>query len=492
MKRPRISLRAALILLTIVGVGCGLVARWLAQGERQRVARTKLAEQGIGCRFDFDEDETGLMRLNPSAPQWLVDLVGLDALYPVDVDFTQAPNDPAIIRLLHDIKLSGITAYTGIDGDTILEIVAHQTRLKHLRLFGGATDAGLFQLGEMPRLVELRLRGETFTGSGLSRLEAPLREIDIEGPAFGDEGLRHVGRFHHLRGLYLTSNAAADAGVRHLSNLTELRTLYLMLPQVTDAGLQAIRDLRSINDLNVGGPLVGAQDLGWIRGLSEVKNLELACSLTDETLPQLAHLKKLNVLYIEGPVQATGAGMAKLRHMTKIEHLLVPPRLLSDEAMPAIAEMSNLDMLVLNNSSVTDVGLTHLVDMRRLRILLLENTKITDDGLRTLCQMPNLIELNLKGCSITSAGLAHLSALPALKTLALGGPQIDSQALKVLSECKQLENLDLRDCPISDEILPTLLSLPKLQILNVRPDCLSAAAVQQLQAANVTVQTPRD
>jgi len=516
MKRPRISLRAALILLTIVGIGCGLVARWLAEAERQRVARTKLAEQGIGCRFDFGEDEKGQMRLAPAAPQWLVDLVGLDALYPVDVDFTQAPNDPAVIRLLHDIKLSGLTAYAGTDGDSILKIVARDASLKRLRLYGGVSDAGLSHLADMPELVELHLHGDTFTGTGLSRLEAPLRSLEIECAAFSDEGLRHVGRFQQLRDLFVVSDTITNTGVHHLASLNQLHTLNLTLAAVTDEGLEAITRLSRLRGLHLEGPQVGARNLSWLAKMDGVIHLTLVCGVTDTTLPQISGLKNLKILYLDGQIRATNAGMSKLRGLSRLEVLNVPSQLLTDESIPAIGDMTSLPTLILNDTSVSDAGLVHLRRMsglqvlwlanckitdeglsrltaiKNLRELSLENTQITDDGLHVLSRARSLVALNLRGCKVTAAGLVHLRESKTLNDLILGGDQFDDRALNVLRELKHIELLDLRDCPITDEILPTLLSLPKLEILNLRPDQLSIAAVQQLQAAHVTVQTPRD
>ena len=104
--------------------------------------------------------------------------------------------------------------------------------------------------------------------------------------------------------------------------------------------------------------------------------------------------------------------------------VLLPPktfegRVLSDDDLSALKEISNIVELDLKNTGITDAGLTHLSSLTSLERLHLEKTKITDAGLKYLQELTKLKYLNLYGTGVSDAGLASLKGMSQLESLYL-------------------------------------------------------------------------
>jgi hypothetical protein len=122
-QRLRISLRAMLILVIVVGGGLGWVTR---RAEVQREAVSAIKRTGAGVLYDWQfKNEI----LNPKrehwAPKWLVDRIGVDFFGNVVYVGAATPN---------------------VD-DSVLTAIGRLTSLERLDLVGSAiTDAGLVNL----------------------------------------------------------------------------------------------------------------------------------------------------------------------------------------------------------------------------------------------------------------------------------------------------------------------------------------------------------
>ncbi len=93
-----------------------------------------------------------------------------------------------------------------------------------------------------------------------------------------------------------------------------------------------------------------------------------------------------------------------------------------------LADLVDLNELVLRNTQVTDAGLEHLAKLSELVTLDLSQTQVTDAGLRHLAGLTELRSLQLTSTPVTHSGIKKLAkALPALPPHAKtppGGPAI--------------------------------------------------------------------
>jgi len=112
-----------------------------------------------------------------------------------------------------------------------------------------------------------------------------------------------------------------------------------------------------------------------------------------------------------------------------------------------------------------------------------ESPLLTDAALPSLAELTKLQVLRLTGDGITSAGLRHLRGLTAMRELTLNDTDVDNAGLEQLAEMRDLEILELRQTYVTGGGLRRLRHLSKLRVLDVRGSGVSAAGAAELQRA---------
>lgn len=263
----RPNLRSLLILIALIGGWLG----WFVSGARvQREAAAVVKRAGGTVEYDW-EWRNGVRdpAASPSAPKWLVDLLGLDyfgnvvAIYiggkATDSELshigrlrdlrqlTFIPRHTSSTALAHLEKLTRLTALI-LDGtDLTDEGLAHVRRLDALEQLWlpdtRITDDGLVQLKGLTRLKQLLLAGTQVGDTGLLCLKGltSLEELSLSSTKITDDGLVHLKRMTRLRRLWLTGTRIGDAGLLHLKGLTSLQELEIYRTDVSDAGVKALQ-----------------------------------------------------------------------------------------------------------------------------------------------------------------------------------------------------------------------------------------------------------
>ncbi len=137
----------------------------------------------------------------------------------------------------------------------------------------------------------------------------------------------------------------------------------------------------------------------------------------------------------------------------------------------------------LGSIEVTDAGLEHLKELTQLLVLVLENTQITDAGLEHVKVLTNLQGLDLSKTQITDAGLEHVKRLSNLRTLLLRNTEITDAGLEHLKELTWLERLSLNTTKVTDAGLEHLKGLTNLQGLHLFDTKVTDEGVKKLQQA---------
>ena len=106
----------------------------------------------------------------------------------------------------------------------------------------------------------------------------------------------------------------------------------------------------------------------------------------------------------------------------------------TDAGLVHLADLTNLDTVVLYNTKVTNAGLVHLDGLQRLAFLALNNTQVTDAGLVHVAELKNLSFLALEDTQVTDAGLVHLTNLTKLETLWLNDTQVTDAGIAELQK----------------------------------------------------------
>jgi hypothetical protein len=113
---------------------------------------------------------------------------------------------------------------------------------------------------------------------------------------------------------------------------------------------------------------------------------------------------------------------------------------------------------------MTDVVLARIAKLSHVTTLRLEGSRLlTDDGLHHLAEMPQLQHLVLSGAKISDAGLEVLRQLPALRSFQLGWQRgISDAGVAHLGACERLERVDLMGSPVGDGAIAALQGKPRL------------------------------
>ena len=228
------------------------------------------------------------------------------------------------------------------------------------------------------------------------------------------------------------NDPAIDAAVREQLGMTAGETL------MTD-------DLWSIAELTLPDTVADLADLSHFTGLTTL-TIQNVSGLDFSVLSQLTALQTLD---LSGCTISTGS-LDAIAGLTGLRVLRLNNCALTD--INALSQLTALTELQLANNSLTDIGVTSL--MLDLETVTLTNNPITSIAGLSACT--KLKSLDISGCSVTS--IASLSGKTALETLLAGNNQIAD--LSPLEGCTALAVLEAPYNLVSD--ISVLAQLPAL------------------------------
>ena len=228
------------------------------------------------------------------------------------------------------------------------------------------------------------------------------------------------------------NDPAIDAAVREQLGMTASETL------MTD-------DLWSIAELTLPDTVADLADLSHFTGLTTL-TIQNVSGLDFSVLSQLTSLQTLD---LSGCTISSGS-LDAIAGLTGLRVLRLNNCALTD--INALSQLTALTELQLANNSLTDIGVTSL--MLDLETVTLTNNPVTSIAGLSACT--KLKSLDISGCSVTS--IASLSGKTALETLLAGNNQIAD--LSPLEGCTALSVLEAPYNLVSD--ISVLAQLPAL------------------------------
>jgi hypothetical protein len=229
----------------------------------------------------------------------VVGLTGLTHFCPVTARFTSEgwSTLARLPRLEHICTPHGLT-------DAEMAEIARLPALREMEIVGDRlTDAGLASLAKVARLDVLHLEGTSMlTDEGLRTLagSTTLRHLRLSGP-FTDAGMAYLAAMPSLKVLWLEAPKVTEEGLRLLSESKTLERLCVpWIDAVTDRGVEYLKAMPRLKALGIGN--ARGSDAGVMR-LASLTNLEVLAlkggpSLTDSGLQYLPALPKLRALQI--------------------------------------------------------------------------------------------------------------------------------------------------------------------------------------------------
>lgn len=196
--------------------------------------------------------------------------------------------------------------------------------------------------------------------------------------------------------------------------------------------------------------------------------------LTDDTLPHLAALKDLEELSTDG-IQVTDEG---LKHLTTLTSLKSAAFFHTSFGMKGF----------------TGTGFGHLKALPRLERLTVAGISMSDEGLAAISQITQLRDFSSWHTHQTQAGNAHLAKLTNLRSLRLGqrlrrydgkpnALSLDDNSLATFATMRSLESLTLFESRFTLAALRQLKDLPNLKKLNLQGSDVTPSDVEALRMA---------
>lgn len=174
----------------------------------------------------------------------------------------------------------------------------------------------------------------------------------------------------------------------------------------------------------------------------------------------------------------------------------------------AIGSCPRLELVDLSSSPVTDSMVQNLATLRNLRVLNLGRTLVTDAGLQKLASLDKVEDLELIALPVTEKSICALRCLPRLRELYLADTRVKSLPMSAGGHPWALEALELTNTAVDNAITEVLSAMPhlrdlriggtritleaivrsplteRLRLLQVGPDRLRRAEVNELERRN--------
>jgi hypothetical protein len=180
--RLRYSLRALLILLTLVAIWMGY---WSVSAAKQKAGTAAIREMGGSVLYNYQVRNGMTMNGVPPGPDWLRRLLGRDWFDTVVfVEFYSKPGNATDEQLAAALsKLPRVFAlhlHRPQVGETTLKTVSGMRQLEVLGLVGpNITDDSLQYIYPLRNLRQLNLRGTNISDAGIKTIQAAIPSVFI-------------------------------------------------------------------------------------------------------------------------------------------------------------------------------------------------------------------------------------------------------------------------------------------------------------------------
>ena len=277
---------------------------------------------------------------------------------------------------------------------------------------------------------------------------------------------------------YATAGDTNQGTLLHFPDRTSLGQLYVLSDQFPIWGTQRQR--------KAAGKY--RKDLGEAKGSVQVPKsgkLMLQVDRPAAYAPSLLTVYGANSFAVLdfSKVKSDDQTMAKISELTGLQGLQLDGSSLSDKGLTLLGKLKGLKYLSMGGTAVTDRGLEVLQQLGSLTYLLLNGTKISNTGLKTIGNCHQLEFLSLAGCDISDAGLQSLAAAPALREICLNSnKKITAEGLLHATGFKRLEILDIQGTGVAVKDLPIIQKfrqkIPSLKVVRVAGSSFTSEAAQ--------------
>jgi hypothetical protein len=352
----RFSLRTFLIVVTLVSLAFGF---FFNSVQNERRAASAIAEAHGDVVYDWQirpPDADADTPPKPPGPQWLRHRFG-----------------PHWFDRIVEVRLNGYANKS--DKNRFAVVAPHLAKLPSLRsltLWGEEFDPNDYRLlSELTQLESLLVRQENELlpqhAAAIARLTG-LRDLRLSDIKTSPEALRELAKLPRLEKLNITCfyhdpNAGGvqtryqlrDEAAEALAAFPMLKSLMLFQTRITDKGMEKLCRLSKLETLTVGSPHITSASFDHVVKLKRLTALGTwIWKIDDDDIQKLSQMPQLTNLDL----------------LTN----------LSDQSVPHVTALGQIERLRLRGEGVTDACVPHLLRLTRLEWLDLSDTSINKLG----------------------------------------------------------------------------------------------------------------
>ena len=343
--RPRLRFSFRTLLLVYI-LGSLLVGYYVYRAKVETRAAEAIAAAEGQIVYDWQvrsPSSDPAVRIDPPGPNWLHAYLGphwFGRIAEVRLNESGYPgkkNDFATIGP-HLARLPGLRSLSVWGGELDLkdcDLLYRLTRLEKLELLPESVlePSHTAAIARMKWLKSVKLKDVRTSLAAIRELAAisRLQELNLhcdeldsqaerEAFAMGDELAHAIADFPSLNKLLLFGFDITDSGVEVLCRHTQLEMLVVSSPVVTSKSFQSVAKLQRLKHLGVWGWKINDADLADLEQLTSLTSLQFVTDVSDEIVPHLAQLQDLESLTLRGE-QVTDKCVPQLRKLKKITWL---------------------------------------------------------------------------------------------------------------------------------------------------------------------------
>lgn len=155
---------------------------------------------------------------------------------------------------------------------------------------------------------------------------------------------------------------------------------------------------------------------------------------------------------------------------------------LTDRAIPYILRMEKLNRLSIGDTEITDEGMEMLSAHRSLTTVLLNICRcVTNDGIKNLAKLKHLRSLEIcNSVSLTGKCIPNLKEAKELYALNLDSLSVTTDDMKNLATMKRLTHLDLSNCALKDQDMAEIAKMTGLRHLDLTSNYMTGDGLMLL------------
>lgn len=296
-----------------------------------------------------------------------------------------------------------------VEADFDTDVLGMIPELKLRNSIGLGED--LAGLKKLPNLRSLSIHHQTDPGEWISSIlrRPQLRALDVIGSSITGYALGTLNRLTELRKLRIRGvHKTCTPDLQAFSHLRELTLWGESLPGQAFAPLESLQKLETLTLIN---QTLSVRAFRSLRKLPNLKRLALSVQTIRETaaeeMGRLTHIHVLNLRDCYGRSPCFWLG--HLAPLTHLRELHLGNRQVDDNTdLKRLRELVHLEVLGLQDSTVTSQDLKHLRSLEHLSSLNLSHSLVDDRGIRHLRELPSLRWLDVRRSKISDKGVERI------------------------------------------------------------------------------------